>query len=359
MRRVYLLFVFLFLSFHCNRNLTSPENNSYQWSISTPQEQGLSAESLNRAFDQVSQRHFMNAVVIIKNGFLVAERYYNGFDRNDPHVVRSVSKSFLSALVGIALNEGYIKSLDEKIMDYYPEYKNNIIDRRVFDITIRHLLTMKTGFDGDRETFFNIFYSDNWIRSTLSQNLIFSPGSKYKYSTAATHLLSGILTKATGQTTLEFANIKLFNPLKIKVHAWERDPQGYYCGGNNMYFTPRDMARFGYLYLNNGQLDGQYIVPLNWVQESLKSYYKFQQDSWGDLTNIEYGYLWWKGVLNGYSCYFALGFAGQYILMVPEHHIIIVFCSDSWSQDWDEGDEQERSVLDVIANYILPAIREK
>ncbi len=332
--------------------------SSYEWETSTSEQQGVDGNLLLQAFNEAEARSFIDSILLIRNGNLFAESYYNGYDRYTAHNVRSVSKSILSTLIGIALQENYLQSLDQRVLDFFSEYHSPYLDPRKYNITIEHLLTMKAGFGSDTFTYNYIYNSSNWVQSTVYLPLVYSPGAQFSYSTFGTHLLSVILSKATGMSTLEFANRYLFAPLQIFLHEWEKDPQGYYFGGNNMFFTPRDMARFGALYLHNGVLNDRQIVSGAWVQESLQNYTGYTGGEWGNLQEVRYGYLWWLGRLNEYEIIFALGIGGQYIIVIPELEMIIVTTAVTGSDIvWEEAYEQERSILDFIANYILPAVK--
>jgi CubicO group peptidase (beta-lactamase class C family) len=219
----------------------------------------------------------------------------------------SVSKSFLSAITGLALQQGYIDSLDEKMLDYFPEYIYPGMDNRKRAITIGHLLTMQMGIaneaDNNYGVYWEIYNSGNWIKTTIEYPLKYAPGERMSYNTFQTHLISAIITKATGKSTLEFARQYLFNPMGITVDAWEKDPQGYYFGGNAMHFIPREMAVLGYLYLNEGMLNNVRIVPREWVHLTTTAFTNWQNRKWGALTDYNYGYLWWLGKINNYNLF--------------------------------------------------------
>ncbi|NIR48224.1 serine hydrolase [candidate division KSB1 bacterium] len=325
-----------------------------EWKISTPEEQGLDGNIVSNGLVAAERLEFVRSVLIVKNGFLVAERYFGAgkFERND---VRSVTKSFISALVGIALREDYLKNLDQRMLDFFPEYVTSDLDRRKFDITIRHLLTMQAGFDHEinlREETRNMM---NWTKTTVELPLVANPGEKFLYNSLETHLLSAILTKATGMSTLAFANEFLFGPAKIKVREWIRDPQGFFSGGSGMFFTSRDLARFGLLYLNNGFLDRKQIVPADWIAESVKNQVE-QSGSWGAVKELGYGYQWWVGKINEYNVYMAIGFAGQFIINIPDLDMLIVTTAET-PTDLGEADQQGIAITRLIANEILPAVK--
>ena len=233
------VFVFLFLIITCQDNPGEPDQNDSLWPVAQPETQNMSPQLLDSALTRAQSSGFIDGLLVIRNGYIVAERYYNGHDRLQPHNVMSVSKSFLSAITGIALDQGYLDDWDVKMLDYFPEYIYSDIDPRKYDITLRHLLTMRMGIRGEAEDNYQVYHqlytSENWIKSTIEEPLVSDPGERMRYNTFQTHLLSAIITKATSQSTLDYANEQLFIPLQIDVDAWERDPQGYYFGGNGRY----------------------------------------------------------------------------------------------------------------------------
>lgn len=356
--QLVLFLFFLLLVLTCQKFTTSLEhfNEPYNWVTSTPEEQNMDNSLLQNGVTAADELGFVNSLLVIRNGYLVIERYFNQNTRYNAHNIHSVSKSIISSLVGIALENGDLSGLPTKMMDFFPEYDTEELDPRKRNITLEHLLTMKAGFDHDQNVYINIYSSNNWVKTTIDLNLIADPGTEFHYNTFETHLLSAILTKATDQSTRQYADSNLFQILDIHCSTWQQGPDGYYFGGNNMYFTGRDMARFGYLYLNEGNINNKQIIPTEWVEAS------FQQraggtNSWGPISQIGYGYLWWLGKIGNYSIRLALGHAGQIILLVPELNLIVV-ASSVTLPDWDIADQQERAVLQVIADYIIPAAYE-
>jgi CubicO group peptidase (beta-lactamase class C family) len=352
---LYLIFAVVVFTICCGDRPFGPEViPSNAWRTSTPEAQGLDSATLQEAGEAADRLGYVNGLLVVRNGYLVMERYFNGYDRDDPHLIQSVTKSFLSAMVGIALRDGYLDSLDQRIIEFFPEFDTPDLDERKRDITIRHLLTMQAGFDHDHNIFFQVYYSADWVHETWNLPLISDPGDHFAYNTFEPHLLSVILTRTTGMSTYQFAQSALFSPLGIQCRGWEQDPQGYYFGGAGMWLTPRDMARLGYLYLRNGNLGGQ-IVPQEWVEESLQDQVGADHWEWGELEELGYGFLWWLGQIDGYEAFTALGHGGQYILCVPQLEMIVVTASFS-DVDWETADEQERAVQTIIAEYVLPAV---
>ena len=339
----------------CEDGITVAEFENFTWKTSTPEEQGMNAQTLDSAFIKAEQLGFVDCGLIIKNGSIVAEKYYNGYNQSIPHNTWSVSKSFLSAITGIALSKGYLQNLDEKILGYFPEYIYPGMDQRKHNITIEHLLTMRMGIDGERENYMDVYNSDNWLKTTLELPLIFSPGEGFSYNAYVTHVLSGVITKATGTSTKDFAQLHLTNPMGITIGEWEQDPQGYYFGGNSMHFTPRDMAVLGYLYLNKGRLNNKQIVPEEWVEFTLTPSTNWGSNQWGAMKDYNYGYLWWLSKLNDYDSFIAFGYAGQLVITLPDINLIIVTTANS-NVGWDESGEQELAILDLVSQYILTAL---
>jgi len=345
----------LLLFSSCNDNPSEPVNQNYLWEISTPDAEGMDKQKIDSAFIHSKNLGYVDGLLVIRNGKIVAEKYFNGYDQNTAHNVKSVSKSFLSAIVGIALREGYLSSLDLKVLDYFSEYVYQGMDERKKDITIKHLMTMRMGIDTEENNLLDVLNTSNWIKTTIELPLLSAPGEKFRYNTLETHLLSAILSKEIEMDLLEFARKYLFEPMGITIHNWMKDPQGYYFGGSEMYFTPRNMAVLGYLYLNKGKLNGKQIVPADWVDLSLTKTWEKDSKEWGVLKEYNYGYLWWLGKINGYKMFWALGYGGQTVLTFPDLNLIVVTTA-GYNIGWDV--DQERPILEMVSKYVLPAIKQ-
>jgi CubicO group peptidase (beta-lactamase class C family) len=362
MKNNYLINIIIALAFifSCEKNPVEVSLKQHIWDSSTPEAQEMNHQILDSAFVQAKSKGFVDGLLVIRNGFIVAEQYYNGYDKARPHNIMSVSKSFLSAITGIALQQGYINSLEEKVLNYFPEYIYAGIDPRKYEITIRHLLTMRMGIRGEAEDNYGVYWefynSNNWIKKTIESPLIDNPGEKMHYNTFQTHLLSAIITKATQKSTLDFATNVLCNPMKIDIDYWERDPQGYYFGGNSMHVTPQEMAVLGFLYLNNGKINNRQIVPANWVELTLSpSTDLTHPNEWGAFKNYNYAYLWWLGQINDYDLFMGYGYGGQFVVVFPSLNLIVVSTA-SYQVDPDTSTIQEWAIFDIIARYILPSI---
>jgi CubicO group peptidase (beta-lactamase class C family) len=345
-----LLFLTAWILTSCNK---SNDSYDFEWPVSTPSSEGMNQQKLDSACIKADELGFVDALLVFRNGHLVAEKYYNGYGVNTAHQIYSDTKSFMSALVGIALENGLIENLDKKIMDYFPEYIYSGMDSRFFDITVRHLLTMRMGIDIEENTLMAIVRTNDWIRETFKLPLLFDPGQKFSYNSLETHLLSAILTKVTGKSALEFAVENLTGPMGIEIIQWNHDPLGNNTGGYDIYMKPRDMAVLGYMYQNEGRINNTQIVSKEWVDASLTRTWAANSKKWGPLTDYNYGYLWWLGKMNGYDLFMALGLGGQYIINFPDLDLIVVTTANK-DISWDN--EQEIPVLEIVSKYILTAI---
>lgn len=290
-----------------------------EWETSSPEEQMMDSEKLDNLLAHIEEEQLpIDSVLVIRHGYLVQEQYFQNYTRNKLHQVWSVTKSFTSALIGIAKEEGYL-TLDQKVLDFFPERNFSHIDPRKQAITIEHLLTMTSGLNWPGEGIMGAFWipSEDPVEFVLNRTMEHNPGEVFTYNSGATHILSAILQKVTGKTTLAYAQEKLFEPLGMGNLTWEHDQLGIYFGGHGLALTPRDMARFGYLYLNNGTWEEeQQFVPRTWVNQSTNKYIQVDEST-------DYGYLWWLYPERG--LYAAQGFMGQRIFVLPEYDLLIVF----------------------------------
>ena len=267
----------------------------------------------------------LHSLLISYRGELVFEEYYNGADSRRPANMKSASKSVISALIGIAIDEGHIKSVEDPITKYFPEYIFNQTDPDKQLITIENLLTMQSGLETtSNRNYGKWVLSENWVEFVLNKQLVAKPGTRMLYSTGSTHLLSAILTRASGINTKEFAQKHLASQLGYSMSYWSQDPQGIYFGGNDMEMTPRQMLAFGELYLNKGVHEGRQIIPTNWVKESYRPHVLSPRGQ-----GRYYGYGWWLRDLAGMLVPVAWGYGGQLIFVVEPMDLVVVATSDS------------------------------
>lgn len=265
----------------------------------------------------------LHSLLVSQGGQVVYEQYFNGRRPSQLDNVKSVSKSVLSGLVGIAIARGDIGGVDATLSEYFPAELAHASSDRVRRITVENLLTMQAGLQPMSSANYGAWVaSDNWVRTALTAPLEATPGEEMLYSTGSTHLLSAIVTRATGKSLLQFAREALADPLGFRLAPWPHDPQGIYFGGNNMEFTPRQMLALGELYLNDGRAGGDQVIPERWVRDSLAPHAKSPH---GD--GRYYGYGWWLEELAGYAVPHAWGHGGQFIMLVPELDLVIVTTS--------------------------------
>ena len=358
--RAILICLFFLILAGCGREQVEDIFVPYHWETATPASVGMNKQLLDSAFVLAAAKGYIDALLVVKDGKIVREEYYNGYARDIPHNVMSVSKSLLSAITGVALHKGFIDGLDQKMLDFFPQYVYEGMDPRKHNVSIRHLLNMRMGIEDesadDYAVYMELYNSANWIRATIEYPLIYDPGERMRYNTFITHLLSGVITEATGMSTYEFAYQNLFRPMGIDVDFWEQDPQGIYFGGNSMYITPREMAAFGYLYLNDGMLNGKQIVPRDWVLFSRSPTTDMDHpNEWGGMKNYNYANLWWLGQFNQYDCYMAIGYGGQYIFIFPVADLIVVTTADN-NIPPDATTGQEWGIHELVTRYILPSL---
>jgi CubicO group peptidase (beta-lactamase class C family) len=286
-------------------------------------------QAFSGALRTAEQMPRLRSLLVSHNGNLIVEKYFNGSTAERAANVKSVSKSIMSALVGIAIEQGHVNSLDQPISDFYGDLLPNRTDARKDSITVGNLLSMQAGLE--TTSFYNYgawVLSDDWIRFALDQPLQSAPGTKLQYSTGNTHLLSAILTEATGKSTLTFAREVLAAPLGFHLAAWPQDPKGVYFGGNNMELTPRQMLAFGELYINNGRANGRQVIPESWIRTSLQPLAESAREE-----GRFYGYGWWMREMAGMQASFAWGYGGQFIMLVPDLSLVVVTTSSSLPGD--------------------------
>lgn len=248
------------------------------------------------------------SVIISKNNTIVFEEYYNGKTQDSLTNVQSLTKGIMSILIGIAIDEEYILNENEKIENYFLEEFKELSDNRKSAITIKHLLNQTSGLSWkgylEHEKWKE---SKNSIQYVLTKPLEEVPGNIYNYNSGATHLLSVILTKATGKSTLEFANAYLFKPLNIETVKWEKRAQGYYDGaGFGLKMKPKDLLKIGQLVLNKGVFNSKQIVSLDWMRSMLNKKEK-SVTAWG-IRKSKHGYCWYKAKLNGEQVDYGMGY---------------------------------------------------
>jgi CubicO group peptidase (beta-lactamase class C family) len=289
----------------------------------------------------------MHSLLVSDRGQLSFEYYAPGQHAARPGNIKSVSKSIISTLVGIAIDRRLIAGVNEPIARWFPELRKDP-DKRKQAITIEDMLTMRSGLESTSgEEYGPWVRSGNWVRHALNRPMVSDPGTSMEYSSGTSHVLSAILTKATRRSTYEFAADALAKPLGISLAAWPRDPQGIYFGGNEMLMTPRQMIALGELYLNEGRARGKQVVSSRWVHDSCDPRTRSRWDS-----DREYGYGWWSQDFGGHRACFAWGFGGQYVFVFRDLGLVVAVTSSTAASDERRG--YRRQLFELMEAHILP-----
>ena len=305
--------------------------------------------------DQIIKEEYenMNGMLVVQKGNVIFGKYYNGYGPDDAFHIASVTKTIISALIGICIDKGYIKSVDQRVIEFFPEYNVNSSE-----ITVRHLLTMTAPhpFVDWQEPLEELCMQRDWVQYTLNRIGQGGEIGAFKYSSAGAHILSAIITNATGKNAREFANEYLFQPLGMReipnynmkafgfddlfgkdVKGWVHDPNGISTGGWGLTLTVRDMAKFAQMYLNEGIHNGKQILSKSWIKEST------------EMNQNQYGYLWWLREEDGIFSYCAMGDGGNVICCIPKKDLVVVIASEVMSNARDRWE--------LIVKYILPYIQ--
>jgi len=350
-----LLFFSLFLT-ACGSESQTPDDPeiSYQyqlpatendgWQVSHASDVGLNISLLEQLTKKLLNERspVVDGIVVVKDEQLVFEHYFNGYSSSRLHELQSAVKSIDSALVGIAIDQGFLTDINQTIFPLLPNYQTLDWSNGKDQLTLAHLLTMRSGFpcrdggSGDCNSH-KLNQSHNWTYYTLSQAIQDTPGSTFSYFTGLNIVSHTIIENITNKTIDDFAMEHLFTPLGISKFTWSHSPSGEALSGNML---PRDMAKFGQLYLNNGQWQGVQVISSDWVTASVSEQVKAPlADGWG------YGYWWWlTTTANGkFSYYSARGAKDQFIFVVPDQELVVVFTGNR-----DSGD-----AISYLERYIL------
>jgi len=332
------------------------------WKLSTPAEQGLDPMLVAELYFHAAELETLYGLLVIKNGHLIAERYFNEGSAGQKARLQSATKSYTSALVGIALKQGHLSSVDQKMMDFFPEVSAQIADPRKEQITIRQMLQMRAGYPWEETdaALWEGLLSGHYPPLIHEFPLIADPGTEFHYSNLTSNWLGIIVARACGTDLKSFAEEHLFVPIDTEVGEWGQDAEGHNNGCGDLHFTARDAARFGLLYLNDGVYEGTQIISADWVGESLQAY---SEDinatggfpaNWGlSFGNIGYGYQWWSAKAGGHHFDFAWGHGGQLIVLVDEFDMVIVVTADPfYLQHDDQSWKHEKANVNLVGEFI-------
>jgi CubicO group peptidase (beta-lactamase class C family) len=324
------------------------------WTTSTLLEQGIDPSKIKdlKSFINRFDKE-IHSMLIVRNGYLVEEEYFGVDSRRDiPHWIYSVTKSITATLVGIAIDHGYLTGVNQTVIDFFPNRTFQNVDSNKQNITIEHLLTMTSGleweewwasYDDPANDFRRIRSSSNdWIQYILDKPMVAAPGTLFNYNGGNCHLLSAIIQSVYNDTMEVFAEEYLFSPLNITDYYWGKDPQGITQGETYLSLTSRDMAKIGFLYLQNGTWEDTQIVSEEWVKRATEEFISVTHSA-----QYSYGYLWWLSKTPVQHIQ-AHGWHGQNLYIIPEKELIVVFTSDEPTFLLGYG-------YSLIQNYIIPA----
>ncbi|MFC2096379.1 serine hydrolase domain-containing protein [Bacteroidota bacterium] len=338
----------------CNEENTDP-NNQYHylppeqindgWEISSLEEVGMDVSAIEEITDNILNDQYkgIHSLLIIKDGFLVFEEYFKGYNSDDLQHIFSITKSVSSSLIGIAIDEGFLNGVEDSLLSFFPQY--NITDSIKQTLNLEHILTLTTGFDWDEKTHpytdpqnseYQMVQTDDWMEFVLKRPLSHNPGEIYNYNTGSVHLLSSVFKESTGLFANEFAAQYLFEPLGITDSFWHTDNQGFPNTGatvpGGLKMKARDVAKYGYLFLNDGKWKNTQVIPDSWIKESVIPRIAIDETE-------QLGYLWRLGHYdlhgNEVNYYLAVGAGGQTLIIIPDLDLIMVFLCWNNSQDAD------------------------
>jgi len=325
-----------------------------EWQVITPEKQDVDSIALDAIASYVQDSGLeVDSVIVIRHGYIVYEKYFRApWNKDRIHNIHSCTKSVMGSLVGIAVQQGKIKSLNDKMVDYFPNRIIQNLDERKKSITLLNLMTMKGGFDWAERTYpytdprnpmIQALRSNDTVQFVMDRPMATQPGTIWTYNGGCSQIFSAIVTNKTGMNTMEFAKKNLFSPLGITKFIWRMDRQGIYDAAGGLSMTPRDMAKYGYLILNGGVWEGKQIIPADFVAESVKTQTAFN-------ANAGYGYAsWWTIPLDGY--YYAAGIRGQRIYVIKKQDMVVVTTGNL------PEDSQTENQMRKIAQYAISACK--
>jgi len=312
----------------------------------------------------------IHSVLISKNGQTIYEHYFNGFTADSVHDSRSSFKSITSLLVGIALDRGLIKDIDQHVYTFFPKDTAFANDPRKREITIKDLLEMRSGFDcdewsdGGKICEDDMMQSPDWVKFSLALPMKYGPGKVWSYTSCGPMIISGIISNVAHMSVMDFAARYLFKPLGITRYRWTVDPAGHGMTAGSFYILPKDMLKIGQLVLNGGTFNGKRIVSNKWIERSTTatipipdqwSFIKFSRSKVAIPQQTYYGFYWYNELIksNTYAenVVFASGNGGQYIMVIKNMGLTVVFMQGNY-QSW-----KAKRAFDLLAKYIIPAFR--
>lgn len=318
----------------------------------------IDGNKLTLAFDEFKAIEGALSLIVCREGTIVAEEFtnYNSYGADSIKNIMSVTKTFTGILVGLALEKGYIESINDPVSKYLTDIVT-FPDNVKANITIDQLLKMTFGHSWNGTSSASLYNtwanSQDHLQYIIDLPLVASPGTVFNYSDGASHLLSVIITEATGRNTLDFAKEFLFSPLGITKLRWSKDDKGYTNGAASLQILPADMVKFGNLILNKGMYDGKQVVPESWLTTMTTSKILTNNNV---LYGPEYGYQVWLGNEGGHRYYMAMGWGGQFIIIVPDLQLVVTATCWTSGLDWQQAGEHWTSIIQIIFEKVLPCV---
>ncbi|MBN2091725.1 serine hydrolase [candidate division KSB1 bacterium] len=350
------------------------------WEVASLNNVGMDAVKLGQLLRRLEQigEHRIHSILVIKNGKLVFEKYYaglkfnlgqytggTGYDLNDLHVLCSATKSFTSALFGIAMDQGFIQSVEQKVFDFFPEHTDLLLQAPAKSkLSIKHLLTMTSGLTYDDESLpytdprndmHRFYVSSDPIRFLLALPLYAEPGTIFDYANCNTNILGEIIARTVAERLDVFAKENLFDKLGIQQHQWQAVKNNVILSSGDLHLRPRDMAKFGLLFLNRGKWNGESIISSEWCDRSTAVFLNPNHYNSEFQLADGYGFQWWQKnyfyQAKTWHSYFAWGWGGQTIIMLPELNLMVVTTAGNWY------DPEPISPFTMVADYIIPSVK--
>lgn len=355
------VFLALFALSGCGPSIEDLEAVNYSpvmrddWEVSTPEDQGLDPMLVAEMYYGAERMDRIFSLLVVKDGYLVAEKYFNEGGIDQKTRIQSATKSFTSALAGIALEKGYIPKIDQRMLDYFPEIAEEITDPRKNEITIRQLLQMRAGYPWEESdpALWEGLLSGHYVPLIEGFPLTADPGTRFQYSNMSSNYVGIVLARATGKNLRSFAEESLFQPMGIEAGEWGTDADGHNNGCGDLFLSARDMARFGLLYLNGGEYRGSRILPADWVRDSLQTYTEHAWDNIGQFREIGYGYQWWSARAGEHDVNFAWGHGGQLIVLVEDLDMVVVVTGDPFFLQHNSGSwKHEKANITLVSEFV-------
>ena len=303
-------------------------------------------EAMAKSADSLDQLH---ALIIIRNGETVFDKAFRGVSTREPVNMKSVSKTLVATLTGIAIDRGVVPSLNSTLEALAPELVPSAADPKVGQISVRHWLSMQTGLQRTSGPFYNTWVnSPNWVEYALTRPFVGEEGGRMLYSTGNYHVLGAMLSRRTGKSLLELARDWLGQPLDIQVPPWTRDPQGYYLGGNEMALSATGLARFGELHRLGGVLEGRRIISQDWIDKAWTARTR------SPFSGHAYGLGWYLALVDGHRVAYARGYGGQVLYVIPSLELTVVITSDPFRPA--RSGEYMDTLHDLLTTRIIPAV---